>query len=95
MPGVKKERFLVKRRRGVLTFFIILISGVIGAIVGHVLKDIIPILDKGLKVGTDQLSLNLYLIDVSFAIHINITLAAVIGILLGVLIADIGRRRKE
>ena len=95
MPGVKKERFLMKRRRGVLTFFIILISGVIGAIVGHVLKDIIPILDKGLKVGTDQLSLNLYLIDVSFAIHINITLAAVIGILLGVLIADIGRRRKE
>jgi hypothetical protein len=85
----------MKRRRGVLTFFIILISGVIGAIVGHVLKDIVPILDKGLKVGTDQLSANLYLIDVSFAIHVNITLAAVIGILLGVLIADIGRRRKE
>ncbi len=85
----------MKRRRGVLTFFIILISGVIGAIVGHVLKDIVPILDKGLKVGTDQLSANLYLVDVSFAIHINITLAAVIGILLGVLIADIGRRRKE
>jgi hypothetical protein len=85
----------MKRRRGVLTFFIILISGVIGAIVGHVLKDTVPILDKGLKVGTDQLSANLYLIDVSFAIHVNITLAAVIGILLGVLIADIGRRRKE
>ena len=85
----------MKRRRGVLTFFIILISGIIGAVVGHVLKDIVPILDKGLKVGTDQLSANLYLIDVSFAIHVNITLAAVIGILLGVLIADIGRRRKE
>jgi hypothetical protein len=85
----------MKRRRGLLTFFIILISGVIGAIVGHVLKDIVPILDKGLKVGTDQLSLNLYLIDMSFSIHVNITLAAVIGILLGVLIADIGRRRKE
>lgn len=85
----------MKRRRGVLTFFIIFISGVIGAIVGHVLKDIIPILDKGLKVGTDQLSLNLYLIDVNFGIHINITLAATIGILLGVLIADIGRRRKD
>ena len=85
----------MKRRRGLLTFFIILISGVIGAIVGHVLKDIVPILDKGLKVGTDQLSLDLYLIDMSFSIHVNITLAAVIGILLGVLIADIGRRRKE
>jgi hypothetical protein len=85
----------MKRRRGLLNFFIILISGVIGAIVGHVLKDIVPILDKGLKVGTDQLSLNLYLIDMSFSIHVNITLAAVIGILLGVLIADIGRRRKE
>ncbi|MBM3699667.1 MAG: DUF4321 domain-containing protein [Actinobacteria bacterium] len=85
----------MKRRRGLLNFFIILISGVIGAIVGHVLKDIVPILDKGLKVGTDQLSANLYLIDVSFSIHVNITLAAVIGILLGVLIADIGRRRKE
>lgn len=85
----------MKRRRGLLNFFIILISGVIGAIVGHVLKDIVPILDKGLKVGTDQLSANLYLIDMSFSIHVNITLAAVIGILLGVLIADIGRRRKE
>ncbi|MBN1299105.1 MAG: DUF4321 domain-containing protein [Actinobacteria bacterium] len=85
----------MKRRRGVLTFFIILVSGVLGAIVGHVLKDIIPILDRGLKVGTDQLSLNLYLIDVSFGIHVNITLAAIIGILIGVLIADIGRRRKE
>ena len=85
----------MKRRRGLLNFFIILISGVIGAIVGHVIKDIVPILDKGLKVGTDQLSANLYLIDMSFSIHVNITLAAVIGILLGVLIADIGRRRKE
>jgi len=85
----------MRRGRGVLTFFIIFISGVIGAVVGHVLRDIIPVLDKGLKVGTDQLSLNLYLIDVSFSIHINITLAAIIGLLLGVLIADIGRRRKQ
>ena len=85
----------MNRRRGVVTFFIVLAGGIIGAIVGHVLNDIIPILDKGLKVGTDQLSLNLYLIDVSFAIHVNITICAVIGILIAFLIADLGRRRRQ
>ncbi len=84
----------MNKRRGVVTFFIILAGGVIGAIVGHVLRDIIPILDKGLKVGTDQLSLNLYLIDLSFSIHVNITLCAVLGILIAFLIADLGRRRR-
>ena len=82
------------KRSGVLTFFIVLAGGIIGAIVGHVLSDTIPILDKGLKVGTDQLSINLYLIDVSFSIHVNITICAVIGLLLAFLIADLGRRRK-
>jgi hypothetical protein len=83
------------KRSGVVTFFIVLAGGIIGAIVGHVLNDTIPILDKGLKVGTDQLSLNLYLIDVSFSIHVNITICAIIGILLAFLIADLGRRRKK
>ena len=83
------------KRNGLITFFIVLAGGIIGAIVGHVLSDTIPILDKGLKVGTDQLSLNLYLIDVSFSIHVNITICAVIGLLLAFLIADLGRRRKK
>ena len=83
------------KRSGVVTFFIILAGGIIGAIIGHVLSDTIPILDKGLKVGTDQLSLNLYLIDVSFSIHVNITICAIIGLLLAFLIADLGRRRKK
>ena len=83
------------KRSGVVTFFIVLAGGVIGAIVGHVLNDTLPILDKGLKVGTDQLSLNLYLIDVSFSIHVNITICAIIGLLLAFLIADLGRRRKK
>jgi hypothetical protein len=82
------------KRRGVITFFIIFAGGVLGAILGHVLRDTIPILDKGLKIGTDQLSLNLYLIDVSFSIHVNITLCTIIGILIAFLIADIGRRRQ-
>lgn len=83
------------KRSGVVTFFIVLAGGIVGAIVGHVLNDTIPILDKGLKVGTDQLSLNLYLIDVSFSIHVNITICAIIGLLLAFLIADLGRRRKK
>ena len=70
------------RRSGVVTFFVVLAGGIIGAIVGHVLNDTIPILDKGLKVGTDQLSLNLYLIDASFSIHVNITVCAIIGLLI-------------
>ena len=83
------------KRSGVVTFFIVLAGGIIGAIVGHVLNDTIPILDKGLKVGTDQLSLNLYLIDVSFSIHVNVTVCAIIGLLIAFLIADLGRRRKK
>lgn len=85
----------MSRKRGIITFFIVIVGGVLGAILGHILRDIIPILDMGLKVGTDQLSLNLYLIDVSFGIHVNITLGAIIGILIAFLIADLGRRRKQ
>jgi len=81
------------KRRGKVVFFIVLLGGIVGAILGHVLKDTVPILDKGLKVGTDTLSLNLYLIDVSFSIHINITLGAIIGLLIAFLLADVGRRR--
>ena len=81
------------KRRGKVVFFIVLAGGVIGAILGHVLRDTIPILDKGLKVGTDSLSLNLYLIDVSFSIHVNITLGAIIGLLLAFLLADVGRKK--
>lgn len=81
------------KRRGKVVFFIVLAGGVIGAILGHILKDIIPILDKGLKVGTDSLSLNLYLIDINFGIHVNVTLGAIIGLLIAFLLADVGRRR--
>ncbi len=83
----------MKSRRGIVVFFIVLAGGIIGAILGHVLSDTIPILDKGLKVGTDSLSLNLYLIDLSFSIHVNITLGAIIGLLLAFLLADVGRRK--
>ena len=84
----------MSKRRGKVVFFIVLLGGIIGAILGHVLKDIVPILDKGLKVGPkDPLSLNLYLIDISFGIHINITLGAIIGLLIAFLLADVGRRR--
>ncbi len=81
------------KRRGKIVFLIVLLGGIIGAILGHVLKDIVPILDKGLKVGTDSLSFNLYLIDMSFGIHVNITLGAIIGLLIAFLLADVGRRR--
>ncbi|MFO7928572.1 MAG: DUF4321 domain-containing protein [Candidatus Humimicrobiaceae bacterium] len=83
----------MKSRRGIIVFFIVLAGGIIGAILGHVLSDTIPILDKGLKVGTDSLSLNLYLIDLSFSIHVNITLGAIIGLLLAFLLADVGKRK--
>lgn len=84
----------MSKRRGKVVFFIVLLGGIIGAILGHILSDIVPILDKGLKVGPrDPLSLNLYLIDISFGIHINITLGAIIGLLIAFLLADVGRRR--
>lgn len=83
----------MNKRRGKVVFFIVLLGGIIGAILGHVLSDIVPILDKGLKVGIDSLSLNLYLIDISFGIHINITLGAIIGLLIAFLLADVGRKR--
>jgi len=81
------------RRRGVVVFFIILIGGILGAVLGHVLKDIVPILDQGLKVGTDSLSFNVYLFDINFGIHLNITLGAIIGLLLAFLLADVFRKK--
>ncbi len=81
------------RKRGKAIFFIVLLGGILGAVLGQVLSDTIPILDKGLKIGTDSLSLNLYLFDISFGVHVNITLCAIIGILLGFLLSDIGRRK--
>ncbi len=83
------------KRRGKIVFLITFFGGVLGAILGHVLADTIPILDKGLKVGTDSLNLNLYLIDISFGIHINITLGAIIGLLIAFLLADVGTRRRS
>jgi uncharacterized membrane protein YoaK (UPF0700 family) len=85
----------MNRRRGVLTFFIVLVGAILGAILGNVLRDVLPILDKGLKVGTDALGFNLYLIDLSFSIHVSITLGAIIGILIAFLISDIGRKRRQ
>lgn len=82
------------KRRGKIIFFVTFLGGVLGAILGHVLADTIPILDRGLKVGTDSLSLNLYLIDVSFSIHVNITLGAIIGLLIAFLLADVSTRRR-
>ncbi len=83
------------RGRGKIIFFVTFLGGVLGAILGHVLADNIPILDAGLKVGTDSLSLNLYLIDVSFGIHVNITTSTVIGLLIAFLLADVSTRRKR
>ena len=83
------------KRRGKIIFFVTFFGGVLGAILGHVLADTIPILDKGLKVGTDSLSLNLYLIDISFGIHINVTLGAIIGLLIAFLLADVSTRRRR
>jgi len=85
---------MAKRRRKIV-FFITFFGGVLGAILGHVLADTIPILDKGLKVGTDSLNLNLYLLDISFSIHVNITLGAIIGLLIAFLLADVGTRRRS
>jgi hypothetical protein len=83
------------KRRGKIIFLVTFFGGVLGAILGHVLADTIPILDKGLKVGTDSLSLNLYLIDINFGIHINITLGAIIGLLIAFLLADVSTRRRS
>jgi len=71
---------------------ILLIGLIFGAILGHILRDVVPILDEGLKVGFEQLTLNLYLFDISFSINLRITFAAIIGMLVSFLIADFIRR---
>jgi len=83
------------KRRGKIVFLITFFGGVLGAILGHVLADTIPIMDKGLKVGTDSLSFNLYLIDISFGIHINITLGAILKSYLLLLLPGESRSLKQ
>ncbi len=80
------------KRRGKVVFLIVMAGGVLGAILGYVLRDTIPILNQGLRVGTDGLGFDLYLIDLNFSLNVNITLAAIIGFLLAFLLADVGRR---
>ncbi|MBA7674043.1 hypothetical protein ES703_82250 [subsurface metagenome] len=82
----------MKRKSGWTIFMILLIGLIFGAILGHILRDVVPILDEGLKVGFEQLTLNLYLFDISFSINLRITFAAIIGMLVSFLIADFIRR---
>lgn len=80
------------RRRPGRVFITLLVGLFFGAILGHIMSSILPILDEGLKVGFRPLSLNLYLFDVDLSLNFNITLAAIIGMLVAFLIADFGRR---
>jgi len=52
------------KRRGKIVFFITFFGGVLGAILGHVLADTVPILDKGLKVAIIGLLIAFLLADV-------------------------------
>jgi len=73
-------------------FITLLVGLFFGAILGHILKDVLPILDEGLKVGLKPLSLNLYLFDMSLSLYFRITLAAIIGMLIAFLVVDLTRR---
>jgi hypothetical protein len=77
--------------RGKFVIFIVLIGAILGSIIGYVLKDLVPVLDMGVKVGFTPVTFNFELFDFTIGLHFKITLAAIIGIIASFLLVDIRR----
>ncbi len=77
------------RVRGRYVLIILLVGAILGSIIGYVLRELLPILDMGVKIGLSPVTVDLYLFDLTFGIHLKITLASIMGLLATFLLLDI------
>lgn len=74
------------------SYFLLLFGGaVIGGIMGELLSKQLPILGRGYPLGIRPASLDLKVFFLTFGLQFKVSLAAVIGLLAAVLVAE---RRK-
>lgn len=69
-------------RVGLLILFLVL-GAIIGSLVSHALKDILPFMDYGLTASFGPATLDLVVVTLTFGISIKLTLGSGLGILLG------------
>lgn len=69
-------------RVGLLILFLVL-GAIIGSLVSHALKDILPFMDYGLQASFGPATLDLVVVTLTFGISIKLTLGSALGILLG------------
>lgn len=69
-------------RVGLLILFLI-IGALMGSLISHALKDILPFMDYGLSASFGPATLDLVVLTVTFGISIKLTLGSALGILLG------------
>lgn len=69
-------------RVGLLVLFLIL-GALIGSLISHALKDILPFMDYGINASFGPATLDLVVLTVTFGISIKLTLGSALGILLG------------
>ncbi len=67
---------------GLLILFLVL-GAIIGSLVSHALKDILPFMDYGLTASFGPATLDLVVVTLTFGISIKLTLGSALGILLG------------
>jgi len=66
----------------VLILFLV-IGALIGSLLSHALKDILPFMDYGLTASFGPATLDLVVLTITFGISIRLTLGSALGILLG------------
>ncbi len=67
---------------GLLILFLI-IGALIGSLISHALKDVLPFMDYGLAASFGPATLDLAVLTLTFGISIKLTLGSALGILLG------------
>lgn len=74
---------MIIRQEDRIAFFVSLFVGaVLGGVLGEVFKRYIPLLAGGVKVGFKPVTLDLYILMLTFGFNFKITVAAIIGMLL-------------
>jgi len=72
-------------------FLMLFVGAVIGGIAGELLSKQLPVLGRGYPLGIKPASLDLKIFFLTFGLQFKMTLAALVGLLVAVLVAE--RRR--
>ncbi|TYP57619.1 DUF4321 domain-containing protein [Thermosediminibacter litoriperuensis] len=76
-----------KRTRSTALLITLLFAGaIVGSAVGEALKNVVPLLSYGPKLGLNMSSFDMGIAGFSFGFYLNLNLAGALGVLLGALL---------